>query len=309
MGESQLDKFNKRMAKVAKKVQDDQAIQEAKTKNKPAHYGETEGVEELMAEGNIKEAAAVFSREGINAFARMFSNSVETMFAGAIEKHMTSLEQRMEAVVEAKMLQMLEGMTEGMKNIARVPEAPTNIDMSEEVKKLFTEAVEPMVPKARVEDVILEPLEIDLDELKPIITPAPKPEDVIDRISKKIEENKAKKESSRGRKGERSELRNREPQDLDIDGLGLQRYEDTVRLGASKADIEVLEPIMVAILRKYEGEEVRSGDITRAMKDKLNVVIKNPRLAWQSIMKNYPQIENTSYGMYKYEEKTFHPTV
>ena len=119
---SQVEKFN---AKLSKKKADEVAVNSRVYQEQQAEYKKygAEGVEELMGKGNIKEAAVVFSREGMNAFAHMFGNSVESAVINVLDKRMDDItkgmESRLEAIIEAKMLEMLEGMTEGMKQMAQ----------------------------------------------------------------------------------------------------------------------------------------------------------------------------------------------
>ncbi len=100
------------MEKSKKQYVDEQVIRQEEAKREReerAKYGAT-GAKKLMAEGNIKEAAVVFSHEGMKAFATMFATSVES----SVQKALTNLEPMIEQIIERKMVEMLEGATQGI---------------------------------------------------------------------------------------------------------------------------------------------------------------------------------------------------
>ena len=120
---SQVDKFHQ---KWYKHQEDTRAIIEGqmrKEKEKEAKwYGNVEGVEELMEKGNIKEAAVVFSHEGMQLFTKSFSNYIESKVEETLNKGIADLTNKIEEhiakSVERKLAEMLEGIAEGIKQFA-----------------------------------------------------------------------------------------------------------------------------------------------------------------------------------------------
>lgn len=102
---TQLDKFNQ---KWSKDHQDMEAIKRGQVKS--AQEEIMKGERELSKQGGIKEAAAVFSREGMDTFAKTFSNSVES----AITSQIPNIEKVIERVIEKKIMELLDGLKEGL---------------------------------------------------------------------------------------------------------------------------------------------------------------------------------------------------
>lgn len=92
---SQLEKFDKRWGKNEKYTE---IIKDGELKRQQeSPYGRVRGAEKLMEKGNIQEAAAVFSQEGLGMFGRLVEQS--------IAKNMISpekIEEIVERVVERK---------------------------------------------------------------------------------------------------------------------------------------------------------------------------------------------------------------
>lgn len=112
------------MEKSKKQYMDSQVIRQEEAKREHEEYkrhGAT-GAKDLMKAGSIKEAAVVFSHEGMKAFATMFANSTEvgaSRALGNIEPILERvvakvLEDTVEKMIERKMIEMLEGATQGI---------------------------------------------------------------------------------------------------------------------------------------------------------------------------------------------------
>lgn len=106
--------YNKRSAKFK---QDSEAINRSKFERAREEYEKfgVVGAGKLMEKGNIKEAAAVFSEEGLSAFAKMFSNHVEQAVNTAVEEKMKGIESVVSDTLEKKILEVLEGLTDGFR--------------------------------------------------------------------------------------------------------------------------------------------------------------------------------------------------
>jgi len=98
--------------KSKKQYVDSQVIRQEEAKREQEEHKRfgTTGAKELMKAGGIKEAAVVFSHEGMNAFATMFANSTEA----SVQKALSNLEPMIERIIEQKLIEMLEGATQGI---------------------------------------------------------------------------------------------------------------------------------------------------------------------------------------------------
>lgn len=310
---SQTDKFNARLSKrkldeVAINTRDYQKRQEDVKK-----YG-AEGVDELMAQGSIREAAVVFSHEGMKAFANMFSNSVESSVVNVLSSQMDtitkSIESKVESIIEAKMLEMLEGMTEGMKKMAQ---PQVTADLTEEqaeaamkvVKQMFpnAETLEPLNmtpgkiednPQAKFEQRVKEFRENKKVEADPAPAPTLSPE-VAERLSTATTKNEPKKTGSL----------------ITAEGIDLPRMNnsESFRYSSGKAAAEEIKDYVLAIFKKYQGMEVKSSDVTTILREVFNIRMINPTLTYRHVMSYDHNLENVGMGVYKYEEKNFKPTI
>lgn len=335
---SQVEKFN---ARLSKKKKDEIAIntREYQKRQEDAEKYGAEGVDELMKQGSIKEAAVVFSHEGMKAFANMFGNSVEKSVVNVLSSQMDTitknLEDKMSAIIEAKMLEMLEGMTEGMKKLSQpqteiekaIKFADTyggsaetlKDDISSEQAEAMTAFFKKMFPNAETltmsRDIVettpegsewkeYEPgnkVTVEIEEVNPQA-----------KFEKKVKDFRAKKE----------EPKNEEPKvepkkesvkytGISTDGLDLPVMDnpDNFRYSTSKADAELIKEHILAIFKKYAGMELKSSDVTHVLREEYNIRMLNPTLTYKHIMSSDYNFEKVGAGVYKYEEKTFQPTI
>jgi hypothetical protein len=140
---SQLEKFNRKWGKstkYAKIVEEGELHREFENQ-----YGDIKGVEELMEKGNIKEAAAVFSNEGLSFFARLIEQTLDKQLI--TNGRMESI---IERVIDRKITEALMGMSQGlqtfMSGIAPVDTA------FETLKKSMTAS--PNIPMDRAQKVM-----------------------------------------------------------------------------------------------------------------------------------------------------------
>jgi hypothetical protein len=322
---SQVDKFN---AKLSKKEVDEQAINTRAYQKKQEElriYG-AEGVDELMSHGNIKEAAVVFSREGMQAFANMFGNSMESAVVNVLDNHIgkitQTMEERMEAIIEAKMMEMIEGMTEGMKqfNAQMSPQPiiakPSTQEFMESLRDVFSGVKGSDVSKAVVET---EPVdgwktfdyEDNIKEPEKVIEPIETP--MIDwdkafKIDKKEKEAKIRPVVADAPRPKKSDYFS----DIDvenIEGLSKLKHPSGYRYGSSKSDIAVVAPYILSIFKKYEGKEIMSATILKVLRKEYGIRLVNATMTLRKVMALDPNFENVGFGVYKYEEKNFRPTV
>jgi hypothetical protein len=337
MGKSQVEKFK---ARLSKKEMDKQAINTRAYQKKTEEYEKygAEGVEELMGKGNIKEAAVVFSQEGMKAFANMFGNSMENAVTNVLNNRMEDftkgIETKIESIIEAKMLEMLEGMTEGMKLLSTSHPSDTmfkeltNKSLKELHKQLTEDNTQQELHKE--EPIVLaEDIKIPVEQAEKLIKGFRDTFPSVDKHLKDIEKAgkdetitidipkfDAEKDTTPIKEETKSkDIKLPKPRAKNFTKLieegyeGLERQIPRVRLGTSKADVELVTPYIMSIMRKHAGEEVKSSDVVRTLDSEFGIKVTNPTAAWKKIISTNPNIDNVGFGIYKYEEKTFHPTV
>ena len=320
------------LAKNSKKRMDTEAIHSNNFKKNI----EIEGVEELMSKGNIKEAAVVFSQEGMKAFAHMFGNSIDSAVTRVLNDRLQEITEgmaeRIESVVDKKMVELLEGLTEGMKSMQEQVSVPTisDEDIREMLDKAFT--VEPM--KAVMPDAVKEVLDKGVGIKSPIVTiPDHKwvnqggginmnNTDIVSGTPDLFDE-----PTSEGLTFEQAELeatsdgisKVEEPEEeIVLDELPPEPTEDLPRMehddpdfryGSSTNHIEIIAPYVLKMLKDNAGVEMQSAHITSTLREVYNIRMTNPTLVYRRLMKDDPNIENTGFGTYKYEEKNFNSTL
>jgi hypothetical protein len=113
------------------------------------------GTDKLMEAGSLKEAAVVFSHEGMKAFAEMFGNSVES----AIARNTNGIEQVIERVVERKLKEMLAGATEGLQEFLQG-------SMANSVEKAVDNIFNPQQPKVENQPIKVPQAEVPKDAVR-----------------------------------------------------------------------------------------------------------------------------------------------
>ena len=342
--QSRVEKFN---AKMAKKENDTKAIIESQMKKEVAtssHLSETEGAKELMEAGAIHEAAVVFSHAGMGAFAKMFGNSMESAVENVLKERMDnimeSMTNKVSSVVEAKMVEMLEGMTAGM-NSFTADASKHSINLSEIVTKEYLE--KNVVEKEDIPEPKWEPPTIE--EIGKA-TPSPLLEEIPASVRAEMYRTtvnpefkafadavkKSKEESMKSGKpvvtavqkpnpGVIAMQKAREAQDaipdlqyselvFDATVIDLKSLpRSTGRFGVSKPDIATMKPYIMGILKLNANKNLKSTDILKVLRNEYNIVMNNATLVMQKLMKQEPAIEKIAFGSYRYEEKTFRPTI
>lgn len=109
---AQIEKFNARLAKARK---DEEAVYEDKLSSSLDDTLEMLNEDKLKKQGNIEEAAAVVSYEGLQMFANIFTNSMEASVEKAMSTKMQEIESMFEAKLEEKFSEALRGVSTGMK--------------------------------------------------------------------------------------------------------------------------------------------------------------------------------------------------
>lgn len=290
---SQVEKFNR---KWSKHMADEEAVQAANAKAKINE--DIQGVEELKKKGNIEEAAVVFSREGMGLFANMFGNSIERAVTKVLTEHMDNITKNMQTamddLIEIKMTQMLEGMTEGIRQ--------------------FTEQQAEEVAKQKLKDdffakfpVTKELADRAKEQFASALEEPPEDEAILSASTTTVLRPKKKDKPStpRPKKGDYLE-------GISTQGLELKPISDInspKRLGSGKEDTELVSEYILSIMKKYKGEVVRSADIVKILREEYGVVFTNPTLIFRKVMTIDPNMENVGFGLYKYEEKNFKPTL
>ncbi len=304
---TQLEKFDK---KWGKSYMDKQSIiEDAKKRedNKPELH-KMDNAEELMESGNIREAAVVFSHEGMGAFAQMFANTVEStinrVLADRLEtfmqEAMKDVENTVSKIIEAKLIEALEGVSAGMKsftlpiNTEKMVEKAIESSMQKTFKVKPSEEVTINVP-----DVDLYPsgyTEVETDEI--VLTP-PKKEDIVKPVINWTEEKEAVADDV-------WVVTNISGEGIDLPQPDI---EEGHRIGTSVQDMEIVTPYIMAIFHKYSGKVIKSKDIMKILLGEYGIRFGNPTMTLRKLMSKDPGVENVGFGLYKYEEKNFKPTL
>lgn len=281
---SQVDKFYQ---KWYKHREDTRAIIEGQMrKEKEAKwYGDVEGVEELMEKGNIKEAAVVFSHEGMKLFTELFSNSIENKVEEALNKGIIDLQNKMEELieksVEKKLVEMLEGITEGIKQFAN---KNLNIQLPVQKPDIPADPLTGEDTKADLTHLTLENYSKDDMETLEQLAPSVEPIIVEGPVAKITVEKSAEK----------------------ADKLST---EEGIRLLGLKDAKEVL-PLVVEILKSNNGP-MRLSEISQKLQELHNMKLTPSGCTsfMQKLIKLDYNIEKAGYGLYEYREKNFKPTL
>jgi hypothetical protein len=230
----------------------------------------------------------------------MFGNSMESAVINVLDNQLDkitqTMEQRIEAIVQAKMMEMMEGMTEGMKKFQSEQQqhsSSISVDthlqakLQEEINKILEvkeETVEaPLIDweKAYAIDEA-EKAKATKERPRPVMADAPRPKkaDFFSDISM-----------------------------AGIEDLPQLNHTSGYRYGLSKNDIEKIAPYLLGIYKKYAGVTMRSADVIKVLREEYDVRIVNPTMTFRKMMTLDPSFENVGFGVYKYEEKSFKPTV
>ena len=305
-----MDKFYQ---KWYKHQEDTRAIIEGqmrKEKEKEAKwYGDVEGVEELMEKGNIKEAAVVFSREGMKVFTKLFINSVERSVEETLMKGITDLENKIseliEKSVEKKLVEVMEGITEGIKQF-------TNENMDNHIKISLPTIRDTTIPDdpltgekqnerlanladSNLSDIIIDKIIVDKigQEVDKKVTQQMVEED----ITKTVEEIKSDTETSKVEK--KPNKKADKP----------SYTEEGIRIITTKDAGEVL-PLVINIM-KANGGPMKLVDINNKLVELYNMKFTSSGCTsfMNKIIKLDYNIEKVGYGLYEYREKNFKPTL
>lgn len=276
---SQVDKFNR---KYGKDYLDEKAIKE---NNIEKSREALPGLEDLKKQGSIKEAAVVFSQEGMKLFSTLFANTIES----AIEKKLQDVDKRVESSIEKKMIEMLEGMTEGMQsalgNKGHTSEPKPNIN----VRNIFNEVEDSIMENINKKDEEDKPVSYENDNWKPKAfsgTIAEKP--------KKFEEPKKREEVKK------------EP--MKSPSVDTNLPVGTV-ITTSKKDIEIGMDLILKYFKQCKGQEVLSRDITGYFKKEKGIKFMNTTVVMNALLKSNPFLTKEGFGTYMYKERSFNSLV
>jgi hypothetical protein len=285
---SQIEKFYQ---KWYKQQEDTRAIIEGQMRKEKETkwYGDVEGVEELMEKGNIKEAAVVFSREGMEVFTKLFSNYIERRVEETLNKGINDLknkiEEHIEKSVEKKLVEMLEGITEGIKQFAN-----ENTEMSQ-----------PIIRNIKIFDPTTVEIKnnIDLSNMT-ISNGTTKPEEkTTEQIAEEV--TTATKEVATAVEAPTVEKPVKKS-DKPVENEGIRI------LGLKDAE-EVL-PLVVNIMKSHGGP-MRLTDINNKLIELHNMKFTSSGCTSfiNKLIKLDYNIEKVGYGLYEYREKNFKPTL
>jgi len=164
---SQIQKFNARVAKATKNRMDKDALASKALQEALEEPRQLPREKELKEEGNIQEAAAVFSHEGMKAFAHIFSNSVGATVEKSLDVKIERLFSSLEDMVETKLLEVIQGLSQGIKRFNGEPEE-SELDWVPRDVGEFTEEEVPKEEPSEEETVYEhdrpEPVETDFEQ-------------------------------------------------------------------------------------------------------------------------------------------------
>lgn len=154
---STRDKLNSQRGSSAKDYMDTNSMIESKMNSDKDPV-----MDKLMEAGNIEEAGAVFSREGMKIFSSMFSNSIEQ----SIKKELEGFEDIVGKVVDQKLTEMMAGILKGLGAETSTEDSKTS-ETSQMPQSFITEAMmrkAPMLKKEPIERTVNE----SVKEEKPV---------------------------------------------------------------------------------------------------------------------------------------------
>lgn len=339
MSQSQLEKFQ---ARESKRLADERAINEAKAR-KARSADELNNVEEFKEKGNIKEAAAVISYEGLQMFSKMFTNSIEESVDNAISSRVdvliNAIESRVDAILTARLTEVLEGVSEGISKFSdtavtqlvesKIAKHPAMTDLSNLVdfKKpdpiLFdTEEDEPTqdIPKNRnfQKAKIAIPDELEVPEHGKLLFEEVDPETRRQLLEKFVGDAFEPDEDEPEEPEYRTPDYSKNPVELDNNGEEVLKVEvpaqevktepftgEVKLLGLSKDEVLEVAPMVAAFMK--ENGLTKPVQVANYLLEFEGLKVKNPTALFQQISRHYPNIQKVGYGVYEYEEKTFKP--
>lgn len=90
---------------------------------------------------------------------------------------------------------------------------------------------------------------------------------------------------------------------------GLKPMKEGTTLGSSRDDINMVVPYFMGILESHSGENLKSVDVVRTLENDFNIHLKNPTHVWNYLLEYDANVVKVAHGTYKYEEKSFPPTI
>lgn len=281
-----LERFN---SKYSKEKQDERAIKEKQLANSDNNLV----LEELKKAGNIREAAVVFSREGMGLFADMFGNTMERIVSRVVES-------KVESIIERKMIEMMQGMAqgieEGMQNFAEnmlegfdIREENDQKQVDEDTEELSQAYFEQDVRMTNLSSLSIEKIVndlagatlkgLDVGEKEKVeeIEPEIEPEVIIPTTSEDL------------------------PYwEKPYTGPGTKWQGDRPRhLSGKRHDLEEALEYYMHEFRQYPNQPIELASITRKINEALNVAVINSTLVMDIAKAKY-NVEKLSRGVYIY---------
>lgn len=323
---SQVEKFN---AKYTRDKNDERAVMEDKLSRSQTTSSTVyeESTEELKKEGSIKEAAAVFTHEGLGTFATMFSNSVESMLNKTLQSKLDAMADKIANDMESKILEILDGVTEGMKRYTETQAGePFPISDEQLLKTIEVLETKPEVIPFKLKESTLDKIDL-LSEVPPEVISKVKQvskeeEELLEsyrRIREESEKKAKEKAKEKKEKKPKPEPKKRQykPRDesnkpvaRELTSISweteekLERLPQYRRLGSTREDIAIAEKYIIPLFKTNPGVDIASKQIVEYLND-YNIGIPNSTNVMQRIVSNNPFVEKSGFGLYKYEEKTF----
>lgn len=274
-----------------------------------------EQLKELAKAGDIREAAIVFSREGMELFASMFGNTMETVVSRAIDN-------RVSAIIEQKMIEMMEGMRVGMKQgmVSMADNLFKGFDLSEkEEQKQIQEQV-------KFDLVIAEPTEDTVEDLVSVTLEnagVPSAEEykqnMIDKLNmvfadepETVEEEIVTVEGSLLDIDERVEKPVSPIESYHTNKKVIERINSVMNnrrtphepkprhVGAKVVELREWAPIFAEYVEENSPRKVPMAEIIKALSQTHNVKFLSPAHITNAMLQLHPEITRPEKGFYKH---------
>lgn len=261
---------------------------------KRAHQDSTPSgqLKQLAKAGNVKEAAIVFSREGMELFADMFGNTMERVVEKAIDN-------RVSQIIEMKMIEMMEGMKIGMQQ--------GMVSLADNLFKGFD------LPNTQEPKQVDEPVQFDLDSVTPTdeslrkMTVEPDPQleedtDITEKLNKVFAIHREAKKELPPIEDSVEEIENIEPERPPVQKIAPTpiRMSKTRMIGSKIVELKEFAPIFADVVKQGFGNPVTLKDIVTTVEQSQNVKFLAPSHISNYMVESIDSITKPDKGLFVY---------
>jgi hypothetical protein len=246
-------------------------------------------LEELKQAGSIvREAAIVFSREGMELFANIFGNTMERVVSQAIDD-------RVSAIIDQKMIEMMDGMKIGMQQ-----------GMSSMAENMF----KGLTPSTKKEE---KQIEFDLETLKatPVVDTTP-PEVTNVQATVELPEtaptsvvynNKGQYPTNQEVVEKLNTLLNEADKNVKLEVVKPEIKAPRKYVGCKIAELKHWAPIFAEYVQQRSPRKVSLKEIVDAICMTYNVKFTNASHITNTMVELFPEITKPEKGFYVYNKK------